>query len=479
VLNLHMNKLKLTTATTEIKGDTLTPVTIYLKIRDIFPHSLLLESTDYQPGSNCYTYICFGPLADFQIADKEILTRLCDGTRTQARISPELSAVEAFEQFTNRFEVETNLKDLACLNGFFGYISYDAVPYFEDIEFNSRKAPACSIPEIHYSVFQFVLAINHHKNEMHLLENTVEGLSPNFPIKTVPELIDRILRSREEKYTFRRTGSELSLTTDQEHRLRISTAKEHIHRGDIFQIVLSRRFEQKFQGDEFNVYRALRNINPSPYLFYFDYGDFRLFGSSPEAQLIVDGNRASLFPIAGTCPRTGDEEQNTRLIKALQEDEKENSEHVMLVDLARNDLSKHCRSVTVAKFKQVQSYSHVIHLCSEVQGILNSSTTPFQLLADTFPAGTLSGAPKHRAMQLIDHLEGKARGFYGGAIGAISFNGDCNHAIMIRSFLSKNGVLYRQAGGGIVADSDPELEVQEVNNKLGALKASLQKAEEF
>jgi len=474
-----MKKLKLTTKRTEIKGDTLTPVTIYLKIRDIFPHSLLLESTDYQPGSNCYTYICFGPLADFQVADGEILTRLCDGTRARAKISPEFSAVQAFERFTRSFEVDSSLNDFSCLNGFFGYISYDAIPYFEDIEFKAKKAPVSTISDIHYSVFQFVLAINHHKNEMHLLENSIEGLTPGFPIKTVPELIDMILRSREERYSFRQTGGEISLTTDEEHRSRINTAKEHIHRGDIFQIVLSRRFEQKFHGDEFNVYRALRNINPSPYLFYFDYGDFRLFGSSPEAQLIVDGDKASLFPIAGTCPRTDDEQRNAELIKALQDDEKENSEHVMLVDLARNDLSKHCRNVTVAKFKQVQSYSHVIHLCSEVQGILNAGTTPFQLLADTFPAGTLSGAPKHRAMQLIDHLEGTARGFYGGAIGAISFNGDCNHAIMIRSFLSKNGVLYRQAGGGIVADSDPELEVQEVSNKLGALKASLQKAEEF
>jgi len=474
-----MNKFKLNTQVTELKGDTLTPVTLYLKIRDLYPHSLLLESTDYQPDTNCYTYICFGPLATFKVIDSQAIVTLCDGSSTTLPLTSDYSAVEAFEDFSSKFQVNSNADKYSCLNGFFGYIAYDAVQYFEDIKFESKTSPEYFIPDIQYTVFQFVLAINHHKNEMYLLENIPENIVSDFPIKDTSELIETVIRSRGAQYSFKRDQVEISQISDETHRDRIATCKDHVNRGDVFQIVISRRFEQKFHGDEFNVYRALRRVNPSPYLFYFDYGDFRLFGSSPEAQLIIEQGKASLFPIAGTCQRTNNEEEDLALIESLKDDEKENSEHVMLVDLARNDLSKHCQDVEVLKFKQVQIYSHVIHLCSHVSGTINSSVSPFQLLADTFPAGTLSGAPKHRAMQIIDNLEKTKRGFYGGAIGAISFSGDCNHAIMIRSFLSKNGTLFRQAGGGIVIDSDPQAEVQEVNNKLAALKASLQLAEEF
>jgi len=246
------------------------------------------------------------------------------------------------------------------------------------------------------------------------------------------------------------------------------------HRGDVFQIVLSRRFEQPFTGDELNVYRALRSINPSPYLFFFDYGDYKLMGSSPEAQIIIKNGKAVVHPIAGTFKRTGDDETDKKEADRLLLDAKENAEHVMLVDLARNDLSRLCDDVKVEHYREVQYFSHVIHLVSEVSGSVRPGTNPFELLAKTFPAGTLSGAPKIKAMQLIDAFEPTARGSYGGGIGFVGFDGSCNHAIMIRTFLSKQNTLVYQAGAGVVAASKPENELQEVNNKLGALKKAIE-----
>lgn len=256
-------------------------------------------------------------------------------------------------------------------------------------------------------------------------------------------------------------------------------AKEHCFRGDVFQLVLSRRFFQNFKGDEFNVYRTLRSINPSPYLFFFDYGDFKIFGSSPEAQLIVQDGKAEIHPIAGTFKKTGDDKKDLISAKELAKDPKENSEHVMLVDLARNDLSRNGTNVVVEKNREIQFYSHVIHLVSKVTCKMKTTTNTFRVVADTFPAGTLSGAPKHKALQLIDKYEKIKRNFYGGAIGYMDFNGNFNHAIIIRSFLSLNNQLHYQAGAGIVADSIPESELQEVYNKLGALDKALIQAEKI
>jgi anthranilate synthase component 1 len=253
----------------------------------------------------------------------------------------------------------------------------------------------------------------------------------------------------------------------------VEKGKQHCFRGDVFQVVLSRAFHQQFKGDEFNVYRALRSINPSPYLFFFDYGDYKLMGSSPEAQLIIKEGKATIHPIAGTFRRTGNDEQDRELAAQLLEDPKENAEHVMLVDLARNDLSRLATNVEVESYRKIQYYSHVIHLVSEVTGKIQEGLNPFSLLAATFPAGTLSGAPKYRAMQIIDQYEPTARGFYGGCIGAVSFNGDFNHAIMIRSILSKSNTLYYQAGAGVVAKSVASSELEEVNNKLNALKQAI------
>ncbi|MCB0693459.1 MAG: anthranilate synthase component I family protein, partial [Saprospiraceae bacterium] len=246
---------------------------------------------------------------------------------------------------------------------------------------------------------------------------------------------------------------------------------------DVFQIVFSRQFEQDYQGDDLQVYRALRSINPSPYLFYFDFGNYRMFGSSPEAQLIVRDRQAEIHPIAGTFAMDADPAINELRANALLADPKENAEHVMLVDLARNDLNRHAVDVHVAALREIHAYSHVMHLVSKVKGRLADSTNPIQVFADTFPAGTLSGAPKYRALELIHQYENQHRGAYGGAIGYIDLQGNMNQAIMIRSFFSQNQTLYSQAGAGIVLDSVAETELQEVNHKLGALQKALAIAE--
>jgi anthranilate synthase component 1 len=352
----------------------------------------------------------------------------------------------------------------------FGYISYDAVRYFENIEIN-KKDTDLHIPDIHYAIYQNIIAINHFKNEAFIFCHSITE-SNNI------ETIENLLQNKSfASYSFSKTGNKNSNLTNSEFIDNVKLAKKHCFRGDVFQLVLSRRFSQGFKGDEFNVYRALRSINPSPYLFYFDYGDFKIMGSSPEAQLIVNDRKAEIHPIAGTFRRTGNDEKDAALAKKLSEDEKENAEHIMLVDLARNDLSRNGHEVKVEKYREVQFFSHVIHLVSKVTGSLHEKATTMQVVADTFPAGTLSGAPKHKAMQLIEKYEKTNRNFYGGAIGFMDFNGNFNHAIMIRTFLSKNHKLHYQAGAGIVSDSIEENEMQEVYNKLAALDKALEIAE--
>ena len=354
--------------------------------------------------------------------------------------------------------------------GLFGYTTFDAVQFFETIKFNS-SSPS-SIPLVRYRLYQYVIAINHFKNELFICENHING------IESEADLIESIIKSKDvPAFPFAALDKETSPLTDDEYVEMVKKGIASCARGDVFQVVLSRKFQQRFSGDEFNVYRALRNINPSPYLFYFDYGDYRLFGSSPESQLIVKNNTAIVHPIAGTFRRSGNDATDEQLAEKLLKDKKENAEHVMLVDLARNDLSRLCSDVKVSSFCEVQYFSHVIHLVSEVKGTVEKNTNPFDLLANTFPAGTLSGAPKYKAMQLIDQYENRSRGYYGGCIGFVGFNGDINHAIMIRTFLSKDNHLNYQAGAGIVAASNPESELQEVNNKLSALTAAIKSAE--
>ncbi|RAI90168.1 anthranilate synthase component I family protein [Algoriphagus yeomjeoni] len=468
-----MTHIKLPVLTTYRKrlADTITPVSIYLQIRDRFANPILLESSDYHGQENSYSYICFNPLATFSFNAGEVKETLPLGHSVSYKVSSDQKLMESLRAFGNKFDTAQD-KFKFSSNGLFGYIQYDSVAYFEDINLQNTKPS--DVPMMQYSVYQNIIVVDHYKNELHLLEHRVAGAEN-------PELMDEIERLLSNKnipsYSFKRVGEESSNYTDEEFLKILNQGREHCFKGDVFQIVLSRRFSTGFKGDEFNVYRALRSVNPSPYLFYFDYGSFKVFGSSPEAQIVVKDKRATIFPIAGTFRRTGNDQDDAVLARKLYDDPKENSEHVMLVDLARNDLSRSSEKVSVDVFKEIQYYSHVIHLVSKVTGELPDGTNPLQLVADTFPAGTLSGAPKYRAMELIDELENVSRTFYGGAIGYLGFNGDFNHAILIRSFVSENNQLRFQAGAGVVAKSTIPSELQEVANKLEALRVALRAAE--
>jgi len=461
-------KYQLKTHFKKILADIITPVSIYLKIRDKYPNSILLESSDYHGNENSFSYICCNPIANISVINKKITEYLPDGTMIETAIDKNVSVPEIIHNFSQKFKTE-NQEFKFINNGLFGYVSYDAVQYFEDVEI-SKKDGDLDIPDIYYAVYQNIIAINHFKNEAYIFSHNFSGES------NIDEINQLIANKNFASYSFQNSDDETSNLSDDDFKKYVEIAKKHCYRGDVFQLVLSRRFSQGFKGDEFNVYRALRSINPSPYLFYFDYGNFKIFGSSPEAQLVVNNGKAEIHPIAGTFKRTGNDEKDLEVAKLLSKDDKENAEHVMLVDLARNDLSRNGNHVKVETYKEIQFFSHVIHLVSKVVGEKYKDALTYQVVADTFPAGTLSGAPKHKAMQLIEKYEKTNRTFYGGAIGFMDFNGNFNHAIIIRSFLSKNHRLFYQAGAGIVAKSSAESEMQEVYNKLKALKTALELA---
>lgn len=463
-----MKKLKFNTTIKSQLADTVTPVSLYLKIRDKYTNSLLLESSDYHTKENSFSFLCIEPVVSIKANENTISLYYKDEQIGSQEINNHFN--EVFTEYTEKIEVECD-DETKKFNGLYGYTTYDAVQYFEKIKLNVPQAPS-AIPTLQYSFYRFIIAINHFKNEMKIVENIPEGENSR-----VDEIIGLVNNQSFALFDFKLEEEETSNISDEHFKENVKQAKQHCLKGDVFQLVLSRQFQQKFKGDEFNVYRALSSINPSPYLFYFDYGSFKLMGSSPEAQIKIEDNTAIINPIAGTFRRTGNDLEDKDLAEQLSADPKENAEHVMLVDLARNDLSKNCSNVEVATFKEVQFFSHVIHLVSTVQGKLRGK--PVDVFGDTFPAGTLSGAPKYKAMQLIDQYETQSRGFYGGAVGFIGLNGNVNQAIAIRSFVSKNNTLYSQAGAGIVISSDEESELQEVNNKLAALKKALVLAEKI
>lgn len=453
-----------------LPGDLSTPVSTYLKVRDLFAQSALMESSDYHGSENNRSFIGLEPLASFSVSHGKAIMLYPDKTEHQVDITDSYSVSDTFDDFIKMFSVEGN--DSAYC-GLYGYTSFNAVRYFEHIDVKDSKEARNDAPDIHYIMYKYLLVFNDFSSELKLLEMLADGESSR-----ADEIVRAVMSRNYATYTFHAVGPTTSPLTDEEHKANIRRGIAHCKRGDVFQIVLSRRFIQHYEGDDFELYRALRRINPSPYLFYFDFGGFRIFGSSPETHCrIEDNGMAYIDPIAGTTRRQGNTEADAKAAAALLADPKENAEHTMLVDLARNDLNRHCSEVEVEFLKDTQFYSHVIHLVSRVRGRVRPSTNAIKLLADTFPAGTLSGAPKVRALQLISQYEPHNRGAYGGCIGFIGLNGTLNQAITIRSFVSRNGELWFQAGGGIVAASDEEYELQEVNNKLGALRKAIDMAE--
>jgi anthranilate synthase component 1 len=455
---------KITVISRKLLADLQTPVSIYLKVRDLSPQSALLESSDYHSADNSFSFIGVEPLASFSVVNGRTIMQYPDGHIVEDSLT-EGSLPLRLNEFVKSFDITGDHSDE---NGFFGYTAYDTVRYLEKIDICSSPD---SLPEIRYILYRFVIAINHLRNEMSITENLIDGQHSRMD-----ELIATIDSRNFPIYDFVALGEVSSSISDDDYREMVAQGIRHCMRGDVFQIVLSRRFEQRFMGDDFKVYRALRSINPSPYLFYFDFGSYRIFGSSPETHIKIAKNIATIDPIAGTIRRTGNDEQDTELAKVLLADPKENAEHVMLVDLARNDLSRNSTNVYVKSYKEIQFYSHVIHMVSRVCGEISSDTNRISLFTDTFPAGTLSGAPKVRAMQLINQIEKHPRGIYGGCIGHIGFDGNLNQAITIRTFVSHNNTLYYQAGAGIVSQSKPENELSEVNSKLDALNIAIKKA---
>jgi anthranilate synthase component 1 len=469
-----MDTFKYTTTSKTILADMYTPVGVYMRLRDLYPQSALMESSDYHDANNSRSFIGIDPIASVAIGHGFASVSFPDGTTERHAIDKDYGTAEAIHVLIDRIEVTG---DHAAVCGLFGYTSFNAVRYFEDIAVKDETLAKNDAPDVLYILYKVVIVFDHHNNML-----TVVSLSDNAENTDNTE-IDAVLKAMNkanvQTYDFHPVGEVRSTLTDDEHRANIRRGIQHCLRGDVFQIVLSRRFIQKYEGDDFKLYRTLRSINPSPYLFYFDFGGFRIFGSSPETHCRIEGKKAYIDPIAGTTKRTGDEEADRRGAEYLRNDPKENAEHVMLVDLARNDLSRNCHHVKVDFYKDLQYYSHVIHLVSRVSGELDEGADPIKAFIDTFPAGTLSGAPKVRAMQLISEYEPHNRGAYGGCIGIIGLDGSLNQAITIRTFVSRNGELWFQAGGGIVAKSDVEYELQEVNNKLGALRKAIESAEKI
>ena len=459
---------KYQTTSKTILADLYTPVGVYMRLRDLYPQSALMESSDYHDQSNSRSFIGINPMASVAIGHGIATIGFPDGTTEQHEINKEYGTADAIHALIDRIEVTG---DDAAVCGLYGYTSFNAVRYFEDIAVKDETQEKNDAPDVLYILYKVVIVFDHHNNMLKVV--TLGDASD------IDSILKTMNKANVQAYDFHPVGDVRSTLTDDEHKENIRKGIKHCLRGDVFQIVLSRRFIQKFEGDDFKLYRALRSINPSPYLFYFDFGGFRIFGSSPETHCRIEGRRAYIDPIAGTTKRTGDAEADRKGAEYLRNDPKENAEHVMLVDLARNDLSRNCHDVKVDFYKDLQYYSHVIHLVSRVSGELDADKDPIKAFIDTFPAGTLSGAPKVRAMQLISEYEPHNRGAYGGCIGYIGLDGSLNQAITIRTFVSRNGELWFQAGGGIVAKSDVEYELQEVNNKLGALRKAIEKAEQL
>jgi anthranilate synthase component 1 len=450
--------MKIKSISKQILADLTTPVALFLKLRDHFSEILLLESSDYSSKEDSLSFICIDSLSSIRLEKDQLWI--------DDKISESTNIVNDLGAFIDKFDISGN-EESKKFNGIFGFSSYDLIEKFETIRFKTDHSHN-SIPSMRYDFYRYLFVFDHFYNQLYLVENIPEGSSSK-----IQEVLQFVYILDYSSFPFSVSKEEKSNMSDAEFLGMVQKAKEHCQRGDVFQIVLSRQYQQEFQGDEFNVYRHLRSVNPSPYLYYFDYGSYKIFGSSPEAQIKVEGNLAEIHPIAGTFLRTGDFAEDQEAAERLTADPKESAEHVMLVDLARNDLSKHSSNVKVEYFKQVQYFSHVIHLVSKVTGNLTDPNMSLQVYADTFPAGTLSGAPKYKAMELIDKYEPHRRSFYGGAIGMFKMNGDVNHAIIIRSFLSRTNTLFYQAGAGIVIGSDPQSELQEVKNKLAALKTAI------
>lgn len=468
--------MKVKTLTKTIEGDLYTPVGLYYKLRDLYPQTILLESNDYHNRSDSKSFICLDSIAHFEAKNLDVIIKLPNEKAQLTKVNQPQEVLELFKVFIHQLNIETSSLPFECC-GLWGYNSFESLRYFEEIETSQKEAKNKGIPDMRYDLYRQVVVFDHFTDQLHLIQHFTEN--EQVDETELDKFALKLRRSFTPHFSFSLVGETTSNFTDDEYKSLVGKGINHCLKGDTFQLVLSRHFQQNYQGDEFNLYRALRSVSPSPYLFYFDFGDFKILGSSPEAQLVASNNQVSIHPIAGTVRRGSNSAEDKSKAKALKHNEKEMAEHVMLVDLARNDLSKSCETVNVENFAEIQYFSHVIHLVSKVSGHLQHDKSALDVFTDTFPAGTLSGAPKYRAIQLIDQYENVPRSFYGGSIGFITASGTMNQAIIIRSALCKDKTITYQAGAGIVADSTPEGECQEVYNKVAAIQKALKKAEQI
>ena len=461
-------KYKFKTNSKRVMGDLHTPVSLYLKIRDAFPQSALLESSDYNSNKNSKSFIGLQPIANIDINRGECIEVLPDNSRVVNSLSDTHTISDAVSSYISKFDISG---DNAELCGLFGYTTFNCVKYTDNIHIKESKEDRNDAPDMRYILYKYLMIFDHQNDDLLLVELLSDEEESSL------HKVESLINARNfASYNFYKEGEEWSTITDEDFKENVRQGIKNCNDGTVSQIVLSRRFVQQFTGDDFKVYRALRTINPSPYLFYFDFGGFRIFGSSPETHCQIRGETISIDPIAGTARRTGNAKEDMEIAERLKLDPKENNEHMMLVDLAQADLSLNAHNVKLDFLRQVQFYSHVIHLVSRVSATLDKGTNKIKAFFDTFPAGTVSGAPRSKAMQLISDIEIHNRGAYGGCIGFIGFNGDISQAITIRTFVSRNNHLWYQAGAGVVSQSTDEGELQEVNNKLNALKKAINMA---
>ncbi len=466
-------------------ADLETPVSAFLKLGQ-GRFSYLLESVEMEEGLGRYSFLGIDPFLLFEFRGKEVI--LCSAESREV-LSAHNGPLEVLKKVMARFEVPSLPGLPRFFGGAVGYVGYDVIRFWEKV--SAKNPDDLNLPDALFMFAKVLVIFDHRDHRIKVVSYAfLDGREP--PGKTYEEATKRIdevmaklrkstagLISKDPDQRGRRLAKATSNLTCSSYEGIVRKAKEYIREGDIFQVVLSQRLTRRISSSGFNIYRALRSLNPSPYMYYLRCGDFEIVGSSPEILVRVEGGDVTLRPIAGTKRRGRNQSEDKALAKELLTDPKERSEHVMLVDLGRNDVGRVCRygTVKVSELMVVERYSHVMHLVSNVEGKLKRNLDQYGLLRACFPAGTVSGAPKVRAMEIIEELEPTARGLYAGALGYFSFSGNMDTCIIIRTIIVKDGFAHIQAGAGIVADSNPRREYQETMNKTRALTRAIEMAE--
>ena len=462
----------------EISADLETPISVYMKLRGEGA-SFLLESVEGGEHIARYSFIGVQPKAQYIIRDNDIEIKDANGTRTTQYAGDPTCFLQ---EEMNRFKLTPQAGVPRFIGGLVGYLGYESVRFFEPTLGSKMKRGA--IPDGIFLLADTVVAFDHARRSLSLIANVLNGdvESANRKLDEIESRIHQPLPpAQPHEVKPSRTRSNM---TQGRYEDMVRDAREHIAAGDIFQVVLSQRFTRATNVEPFDVYRAVRRLNPSPYMFFFDFGivddePYYLVGSSPEMFVRLEGRTASLRPIAGTRPRGADSNADAALVQELLADPKERAEHVMLVDLGRNDLGRICGfgTVRISDFFMVEKYSHVMHIVSHVEGKLRPDLTAFDLVRAAFPAGTVSGAPKVRALEIISDLEPDPRGAYAGMVGYFGFDGSMDTCLAIRTMVGRGNTFTVQAGAGIVADSDPNKEFQETVNKASAMLKAIEIAE--